>query len=288
MTTNTELTLLFTGEVGVKPRRGHLKTNATYTQLTTAGFLNGAVGMSQTVQETDLIFTLYTGGSGGFGIFNPSITSDGEITLIPNPAFASNGQVTIGNIPKFLTTPGAFEDSGVAASSIITPSSLATDYQQFVGLNNILIATGTWTTTRILQGDYANVHTPGAESSNVSFDITPALREAAAKGFELIMIDVISKIGVLALTSQSLALVSVAYNNNVAVAVTSVPLTGSLSTATQGNPYVDNLIVATPAFLVPGILGGGKKYVAELSIVFPATTTYSLYGLNLHFTKTVV
>lgn len=273
-----QLTTNFTGEVGVLPRRCSLITPVSYTTLTTPGYLNSMAGMAAQIQPTDLISTIY---NGGFGVFNPSIT-DGEVTLIPAPGFASNGLVTIGNIPQFLTTSGAYQDSGISASSITTPTS---DYQQFVSLEQIIIAsTGNWTRTRIAAGNYSLVHTAAADSDIVSFDITPNLRAAAGAGFKLASIDVIHQIGTLALTSQAITLSSVNYINNTAVNVVSIPLTGSLSTATQAAPYVDNVTVTTPAFLNTAC----AKYVAELAIVFQATSVYQIYGLNLHYSKSVI
>jgi hypothetical protein len=158
------------------------------------------------------------------------------------------------------------------------------DNQRFIGLENILKeSTGTWTQTRIAQGDYGLVLTPGAVSPVIGIDITDAIRTSANKGFELTSIDVIHKIGVANLTSQTLTLQTVNYANNVANAITNIPVgtSGACSTAIQTNPYVDNLAVATPAYNNLA----ASKIVAELTIVNPGTSTYTFYGLNLHFTK---
>jgi hypothetical protein len=80
-----------------------------------------------------------------------------------------------------------------------------------------------------------------------------------------------------------LTLDKIAYANNVAVARTAVPLTGSLSVATQANPYLTNIAVTTPAFNVTA----ASKYVLELTVDAALTSDYDLYGLNLHFTKSV-
>ncbi len=157
-----------------------------------------------------------------------------------------------------------------------------TDNQKIVGIDDVLIASvGTWTRTRIAQGDYCLRHTPADDTSVLGIDITEAIRTTAAKGFKLASIDVIHKIGTLALEAHTATLQKVAYANNVAVAVTNVPLTGSLSVATQAEPYVNNLAVTTPAFNVTA----NSKYVFELTVNAAETSEYDFYGLNLHFTK---
>jgi hypothetical protein len=169
-------------------------------------------------------------------------------------------------------------------SSLSNAVNPVTDNQHFIGLENILKeSTGTWTMTRNAQGDYGLVKTAAANTCILGVDITDAIRTNANKGFELTSIDVIHQIGTLALTSQTLTLQTVNYANNVANAVTNVPVanSGACSTATQSNPYVDNLAVSTPAYNNLAC----SKYVAELSVVAQASSAYTFYGLNLHFTK---
>jgi len=157
-----------------------------------------------------------------------------------------------------------------------------TDNQKIIGIENVLInSVGTWTRTRVAEGDYVLRHTAADDTSVIGIDITEAIRTSASKGLKLASIDVIHKIGTLALDAHTLTLDKVAYANNVAVAVTSVPLTGSLNTATQANPYVDNIAITTPAFDNTA----ASKYVLELTVNAAATSAYDFYGLNLHFTK---
>ena len=151
-------------------------------------------------------------------------------------------------------------------------------------MNEILIASvGTWTRTRVAQGNYVLRHTDADDTSVIGIDITPAIRLAAGRGFKLASFDVIYSITTLALDAHSVVLDRVGYANNVAVAVTSVPLTVTLATATQANPYLTNAVVATPAFDVTA----NSKYVAELTVNAGLTSAYDFYGLNLHFTKSV-
>jgi hypothetical protein len=161
-------------------------------------------------------------------------------------------------------------------------TSAKTDYQQPVGLENIIaISAGTWTITRIAEGDYVYRHTAADDTSIIGININPVIRIAAAKGFKLDSIDVIYSIGTLALDAHTATLDLITYANNTAVAVTSVPLTGTLATATQANPYVTNLAVTTPAYDVTA----DTKYVFELTVNAAATSAYDFYGLMLRFTR---
>lgn len=190
--------------------------------------------------------------------------------------------VKTGGIINF-ESGSALEIAGTDVTSAVAALANAiTDNQKIIGITNVIInSVGTWTRTRIAQGDYSLRHTAAADTSNVSFDITEAIRISASKGLQLASIDVIHKIGTVALTAHTATLQSVSYANNVANAVTSVSLTGSLNINTQANPYVDNLVVATPAFLNTA----ASKYVFELTVNAATTSAYDLYGLNLHFTK---
>lgn len=266
-----------------KPRFVFVNTDASNATITTAGWLNTQT--NQKIQVTDIIVANYASNAKAF--YTPAIDSAGVITLSPisNAGEMSfTGDAVIGNVPMATDTAGNQQDSGVPAANILQTTTDVDDYQQIVGINEILIASvGTWTRTRIAQGNYVLRHTAADDTSVIGIDITPQIRAAAGRGFKLASIDVISSIATLALDAHSMVLDKVAYANNVAVAVTSVPLTGTLPTATQSNPYVSNLVVTTPAFNVTA----NSKYVAELTVNAAATSDYDFYGLNLHFTKSV-
>jgi hypothetical protein len=157
-----------------------------------------------------------------------------------------------------------------------------TDFQQFLGLQSILnISAGTWTTTRIARGNYVKRHTAAAETSIVGVDLTPVIRTATSKGFRLDSIDVIYSVGTANLTAHSATLDLINYANNTAVTITAAPLTGTLATATQANPYLTNLAVTTPAFDNTV----DSKYIFELTVNAALTSAYDYYGLVLHFTR---
>lgn len=225
-------------------------------------------------------------GTAGKVISYPATASTGSLQMT---AVSNSGDTitTISNAAMGQASTVSIPDPGASTANFLLSTGTAnilTDFQQIVSLTDIIIASvGTWTRTRVAQANYSLVHTPADDTSNISFDITPIIRTTASKGLKLNSIDVVYSIGVAALDAHTLTLDSVAYANNVAVAVTSVPLTGSLSIATQSNPYVTNVTVSTPAFLVTA----DAKYVLELTVNAAATSTYSLYGLNLRFSQTI-
>ncbi len=301
--------------VVAKPRFVFVNTDASFATITAAGWLNAV--SNQKILPTDIIVVNYASNTRAF--FYVTIDSAGVVTMaaISNPGEVSLvGPAISGNAVKFSGTTGDIEDAGFAAAAIarwagvtvvdelasfnsvdgeietsgipkanvLQTTTDVTDYQQIVGLNEILIASvGTWTRTRVAQGNYVLRHTVANDTSVIGIDITHALRLAAGRGFKLNSIDVVYSIAALALDAHTLVLDKIAYANNVAVAVTSVPLTGSLSVATQANPYVTNIAVTTPAFNVTA----DSKYVLELTVDAGATSEYDFYGLCLRFTKSV-
>jgi hypothetical protein len=177
-------------------------------------------------------------------------------------------------------------DSGAATADFLLSTGAANilAQQEFVGINEVLtFGTGTWTTTRIAQGNYVKRHTPGDETSIIAVDITPAIRVAASKGFRLDSFDIIYAIAANALDAHSAVLDRIAYADNVAVSVTSVPITVTLATATQANPYVTNAVVDTPAFDITA----DSKYVLEITVDNAAASEYDYYGLMLRFSQTI-
>lgn len=177
-------------------------------------------------------------------------------------------------------------DAGAATANFLldTGSANIVAKQQFLGINDVLtFGTGTWTTTRIAQGDYVSRHTAADETSIIAIDITPIIQVAASKGFRLDSFDYIYSIGALAMDAHSATLDRIAYANNVAVSVTSIPITATLATATQANPYVTNCTVTTPSFDVTA----DSKYVLEITANNAVTTAYDFYGVMLRFSQTI-
>lgn len=220
-------------------------------------------------------------------------------SLISFPATAANGSLII----SALNAGGAFNttirNSVMGQSSVISipdPGAATANFlldtgtanilavQEFVSINEVLsFGTGTWTTTRIAQGNYVKRHTAGDETSIIGIDITPMIRTATSKGFRLDSFDVMYSIATVPMDAHTVTLDRIAYANNVAVSVTSVPITATLATATQANPYVTAATVNTPAFDNTG----DSKYVIEVTANNAATTAYDFYGIMLKFSQTV-
>lgn len=214
------------------------------------------------------------------------VQSGGKLDVQSGASETVEGEVEVesGGVIE-LDTGAHLEVNNVdVTQSLTNNANPITDNQHFIGLENVLKeSTGTWTMTRNAQGDYGLVKTAAANTCILGIDITDPIRTSANKGFELTSIDVIHQIGTQSLTSQTLTLQTVNYANNVPNIITAVTFanSGACSTATQTNPYVDNLAVSTPAYNnLPC-----SKYVAELNVVAQASSAYTFYGLNLHFTK---
>lgn len=195
-------------------------------------------------------------------------------TIISNAAAVGQDQT--------ITVPNA----GAATANFLLSTGAANILakQEFVGLESVLtFGTGTWTVTRIAQGDYVSRHTAGDETSVIGIDLTPVIRVAAAKGFRLDSFDVIYSIATDALDTHSVALDRIEYADNAAVSVNTIAITGALETAIQANPYVTNVAVDAPAFDVTA----DSKYVLELTVNNSATSEYDYYGIMLRFSETI-
>ena len=238
-------------------------------QITGGGnFIAGASGAAGAVYSYPV-----TAANGSLGLVAVNAGADFD-TTISNAASVGQDQV--------ITIP----DSGAATANFLLDTGAANilTQQQFVGLSSVLaFSVGTWTTTRIALGNYGAVKTQANETAIIGVDITPMIRTAASKGFRLDSFDVIYGIATLALDAHSVTLSRVAYANNVAVSVTSIPVTATLATATQANPYVTNAAVDTPAFDVTA----DSKYVIEVTVDAGATSDYTYYGIMLRFSQTI-
>lgn len=245
----------------------------------------------------------------GTGVFSGALSSTaGNITsgssgdagsFISFPATAANGtfifealnaggafNTTLRNSVMGQSSVLSFPDPGAATANVLLDTGAANIIakQQFVGISDVLsFGTGTWTVTRIAQGNYVSRHTAADETSIIGIDITPAIVIAASKGWRLDSFDYIYSIGTLAMDAHSATLDRIAYANNVAVSVTSIPITATLATATQANPYVTNCTVTTPAFDVTA----DSKYIIEITANNAATTDYDFYGVMLRFSETI-
>lgn len=258
---------------------GNLKAASTTTTLAQPLTVAGAI------QSTTGNITSGSSGDAGTFISFPATAANGTLIL---SALNAGGafDTTLRNSVMGQSSVLSFPDPGAATANVLLDTGAANilAWQQFVGISNVLtFGTGTWTTTRIAQGNYVSRHTAGDETSIIAVDLTPAIRVAAAKGFRLDSFDYIYSIGTLAMDAHSATLDRIAYANNVAVSVTSIPITATLATATQANPYVTNCTVTTPAFDITA----DSKYVLEITANNSATSAYDFYGVMLRFSQTI-
>ncbi len=264
---------------------GDIKAASTTTTLGQSLAVTGSVTASTSITATAGPITSGSSGDAGSFISFPATAANGTFifeALNAGGAFNTTLRNSVMGQASVLSLP----DPGAATANVLLDTGAANiiAMQQFAGINNVLtFGTGTWTTTRIAQGNYVSRHTAGDETSVIAVDITPIIRATASKGFRLDSFDYVYSIGTLAMDAHSLTLDRIAYANNVAVSVTSIPITATLATATQANPYVTNCTVTTPAFDVTA----DSKYVIEITANNAATTAYDFYGVMLRFSQTI-
>lgn len=264
---------------------GNIKAATTTVTLGQALSITGALTASGAISSTAGPITSGSSGDAGSFISFPATAANGTFIFEAlNAGGAFN--TTLRNSTMGQSSVLSFPDPGAATANVLlnTGADNIIAKQQFLGIGDVLtFGTGTWTTTRIAQGDYVSRHTAGDETSIIAIDITPAIVVAASKGFRLDSFDYIYSIGTLAMDAHSATLDRIAYANNVAVSVTSIPITATLATATQANPYVTNCTVTTPAFDVTA----DSKYVLEITANNSATSAYDFYGVMLRFSQTI-
>lgn len=250
----------FSDTVGTSTSDAANVINAGNIQAGLSGTAGSLLSYSSTASKGYLALT---------GVANTGDTA----TTISNAAM---GQASVISIP----------DPGAATANFLLDTGAANilAMQQFVGVADLILASaGTWTPTRVAQGDYVLRHTAADDTSILAFDITPMIRVAASKGFRLDSFDVMYSIASLALDAHSVTLDRIEYANNTAVSVNSISITGTLATATQANPYLTNVAVDSPAFDVTA----DSKYVIELTVDAGATSDYDLQGFMLRFSQTI-
>jgi hypothetical protein len=167
----------------------------------------------------------------------------------------------------------------------LTVSLPKTDYQRFLPANVFALTNvGTWTKTRIAQGNWTLRKTAADSTTNMGFDISEAIRTASNKGFRLDSIDVIYQItGAAADATPTVNLQRVVYADGAAVSLTAIPLNAAspaFSANTTANPSVANVAVTTPLFAATA-----QHYMFELTLDGGAATVFDIYGINLKFSR---
>jgi len=99
------------------------------------------------------------------------------------------------------------------------------------------------------------------------------------KGFKLLSFDVIYRVTVAGLTTNTVRVDLTNQVNNVAPAVTAVLAATGIPTATQANPYVTN--VALPAAQQIYRIGADQELFVEMTVAIPNTSKLDFYGFDL-------
>jgi hypothetical protein len=224
--------------------------------------------ISDTVWET--VETLY--------VSSPTTQTGG--LAIKATASAGNFDTTITNASQAAARTYTIPDAGASAEFVMNQD--LTDYVKFMGLQDVLAySAGTWTVTRVAQGDYVNRKTAADDTTIVGIDITESLRTTASKGLKLTSFDVIFRNITADLDAHSVTLDKMAYTNSAVVSTTSVALTGALATGQDNDPQISNVTLDTPAFNVTD----DSKYVMELTVDAAAGSVYDFIGVMLKFTR---
>lgn len=103
---------------------------------------------------------------------------------------------------------------------------------------------------------------------------------APAKGVRVTSVLAIYQVGVVALTSASLSLNRTVFKNNVAPAVTNIPIAATALTLAAGvGPYVAPLAVTSPVFETTDL----SDVSLDFSFGLANTGTIRIYGLGFYF-----
>lgn len=230
---------------------------------------------------------LAAGGFAGNLVLHANTTASGNLAMLAVDNASGDFDTVISNAAavgqdQTITIP----DAGASTANFLLDAGAANiiAWQEFVGLQHVLnYSTGTWTRTRVAQGNYAQVKTQADDTTIIGIDISPMIRAAASKGFRLDSFDCIYSVGNAALDAHSVTLDRIEYANEVAVSVNSIAITGTLDTTTNANPRVTNVAVDSPAFDVTA----DSKYIIEVTVDAASTSDYSWYGIMLRFSETV-
>ncbi len=170
----------------------------------------------------------------------------------------------------------------VTATGAITTTSAKTDYDKFLGIDSLILATvGTFTITRESKGLVVSRKSAADDTSVLMIDITEELRTTASKGLQLDTMDVIFSNGTADLDAHSATLSRITYADSTTEVVTDMPITGTLGVGQDADPQVDRLTVTTPAFEVTAL----TKVVLEITVDAAATSAYDYIGTVLNFTR---
>lgn len=252
-----------------------------------ATYTNSTGTISQNATTAINNGNIQAGGNGiaGYLSVSPSSALGGNLRLSATNNIGNFTNI-VTNAPTAQSTTFIVPDPQTSAAQVLldTGPNNIISFQQFVGLENIiLITSGTWTTTAFAEGNYAKVHTPAAETSVIAIDISPMIRSNINKGFRLDSVSVIFGIQNENMTSHLFNILQTQYANNTPVSVNIVTPGTFLPINQQTNPYLTNISIPGAIFTnLPN-----SKYVVEIETQNSASTNYAFYGLILNFSQTI-
>lgn len=169
--------------------------------------------------------------------------------------------------------------------------------RRFIGIDDLSVIGGTWTKTRIADGDFVLRKTAAADTTYVTASLRPmhkltptspgpAASTLERRGFRVNSVSVIYGIATANLTSQTGTVWTTTYANNTAnvIAAHGGTLSGTLAVATQANPYVSVLTLGTPVFADTAL----QDVRLQIAVVAAATSVYDIYGLVVNYNQTSI
>ena len=243
-------------------------------------------GISDTIWETiESFYSLApTTQKGGLEV-KASDSAGNTITTITNASQAAARTYTVpdaGAAANFIMSEGVQTINGAKTfgSALTIPNII--DFVKFLGINDVLaFSAGTWTTTRVAQGDYVSRKTAGDDTTVIGIDITEILRTTASKGLQITSFDAIFRNTTADLDAHTVTLDRIEYTDSAVVSINSIALTGALGVGQDADPQIDNVTIDTPAFNVTD----DSKYVMEVTVDAAATSVYDFIGIMLKFTR---
>lgn len=119
---------------------------------------------------------------------------------------------------------------------------------------------------------------PGFPPYTGASQLTPPLN-APPKGVQITDVAVVYTVGVVNLTAASLSLNRTVFANNVAPAITNLPIAATaLPLVVQANPYVAVRAVTAPAFEITDL----SDVSCEFAFTMANTGTVRVYGIGFH------
>lgn len=219
-----------------------------------------------------------SGTAGSVDIF-PGTAARGKIAITAANS-AGDTTTTIVNASQAAARTYTIPDAGANTNFVMDAN--VTNFQKFLGIQDVVITTvGTFTTTRVAQGDYVLRKTAADNTSIIGLDITNEVRTTASKGLQLTGFNYIFRNTTADLDAHTVTLDRIDYVDSTAVSVNSITLSGSLGVGQDADPQIDAITISSPAFNN----AANSKYVIEVTVNAAAGSVYDFVGAVLTFTR---